>query len=95
MAHALEREAQDAVRPLQLTVRQRDDGNFAADLCRSDGRCAHADYGEGSDALGAILYAEQRYLVEQIGRGSVRGETYRDKAIERVRRATDRASGAR
>jgi len=32
-----------------------------------------------------VLVAEQRYLVEQEGRGSVAGATYLDKARERVR----------
>jgi hypothetical protein len=38
------------------------------------------------DELTAVLAAEQRYLVEQVGSGSVRGETYVEKARERVRR---------
>jgi hypothetical protein len=43
------------------------------------------DYGAGPDELLAVLVAEQRYLVEQEGRGSVAGATYLDKARERVR----------
>jgi len=38
------------------------------------------------DDLTAVLAAEQRYLVEQVGSGSVRGETYAEKARVRVRR---------
>jgi hypothetical protein len=36
--------------------------------------------------LRAVLEAEQRYLVEQVGSGSVTGRTYLDKANERLRR---------
>jgi hypothetical protein len=59
---------------------------FAADLVTADGRIAVAGYGSGSDELTAVLAAEQRYLVEQVGRGSVGGATYMDKARERIRR---------
>jgi hypothetical protein len=34
----------------------------------------------------ALLAAEQRYLVEEVGRGSVGGADYADKAEERLRR---------
>lgn len=46
------------------------------------------EYGSGPDSVLAILAAEQRWLVEEEGRGSVLGETYVDKARERLRRAT-------
>ncbi|WP_089243709.1 hypothetical protein [Asanoa hainanensis] len=40
----------------------------------------------GPDPLLALLGAEQRYLAEERGRGTVRGHGYLDKARERVRR---------
>jgi len=78
-------EAQDHVAPLRIVARPVVDG-FAADLVAADGRVAVAEYGSGPDELTAVLVAEQRYLVEQVGRGSVGGATYSDKARERVRR---------
>lgn len=59
---------------------------FVCDLVVVDGSVAVAEYGAGPDELLAVLVAEQRYLVEEEGRGSVRGSTYLDKARERVRR---------
>ena len=44
-------------------------------------------YASAPSAELAVLAAEQRWLVEEEGRGSVRGETYVDKAKERLRRA--------
>jgi len=78
-------EAQDHVAPLRIVARPVA-GGFAADLVAADGRVAVAGYGSGPDELIAVLVAEQRYLVEQVGRGSVGGATYADKARERVRR---------
>ena len=77
-------EAQDHVAPLRIVARPVGDW-FAADLA-ADGRVAVAGYGSGPDELIAVLVAEQQYLVEQVGRGSVVGATYADKARERVRR---------
>lgn len=34
----------------------------------------------------AILAAEQRYLAEEVGSGSLIGHTYAEKAAERLRR---------
>ena len=83
---ALLAEAQEHVRPLRLAARAVDDG-FVCDLLAAGGtRVAVAEYGAGPDELLAVLVAEQRYLAEQEGRGSVRGSTYLDKARERVRR---------
>lgn len=82
---ALLAEAQEHVRPLKLAPRPVD-GVFVCDLVAVDGSVAVADYGAGPNELLAVLVAEQRYLVEQEGRGSVRGSTYLDKALERVRR---------
>jgi len=44
-------------------------------------------YSSGPTIVLAVLAAEQRWLVEQAGSGSVLGETYLDKARERLRRA--------
>jgi hypothetical protein len=88
---ALFAEAQDHVRPMRITARRVADG-FAADLVAVDGSVAVADYGAGPDELLAVLVAEQRYLVEQVGRGSIRGATYLDKARERVRRGFESRS---
>lgn len=81
-------EAQEQVRPLRLAARSADDA-FVCDLLAIDGSVAVAEYGAGLDELLAVLVAEQRYLVEQKGRDSVRGATYLDKARQRVRRALD------
>jgi hypothetical protein len=78
-------EAQDHVRPMRIAVRRVADG-FAADLVAVDGSVAATNYGAGPDELLAVLVAEQRYLIEQEGRGCVAGATYLDKARERVRR---------
>jgi hypothetical protein len=84
---ALLNEAQDRVRPMRIVARRVADG-FAADLVAVDGSMAVANYGCGPDELLAALVAEQRYLVEQEGSGSVGGATYLDKARERVRRGS-------
>ena len=76
---ALLDEAQVHVRPMRIAARPVADG-FAADLVAVDGSVAVTDYGAGPDELLAVLVAEQRYLVEQEGRGSVAGATYLDKA---------------
>lgn len=70
---------------MRIVARAAADG-FAADLVAHDGKVATAHYAAGPDELLAVLAAEQRYLVEQQGRGSVVGKTYLDKARERVRR---------
>jgi len=88
---ALLDEAQQHVSPMRIAARRVADG-FAADLVAIDGRVAVAEYGAGPDELLAVLVAEQRYLVEQKGRGSVTGATYLDKARERLRRGP--ASGS-
>lgn len=59
------------------------------DLTRYDGTVLWPNYATGPDELLALLAAEQRYLVEEEGRGSVVGATYLEKARERVRRAVD------
>lgn len=85
-AHALIAEARRHVRPLDLAARRLPEGGFAADLLMDDGRVAQRVYGSGPNQLLAILAAEQRYLAEQEGGGTVRGATYLEKARERVRR---------
>lgn len=71
---------------MKLAARPVNDG-FVCDLVAADGaHVAVAEYGAGPSELLAFLAAEQRYLVEQDGRGSVRGWTYLDRARERVRR---------
>ena len=61
------------------------------DIVTLKGDLLWSDYGAHSDQLHAILCAEQRYLVEQVGAGSVRGSTYLDKADERIRQWNDNA----
>ena len=46
-------------------------------------------YASAPTAVLAVLAAEQRWLVEEQGSGSVRGETYVEKAEERLRRARE------
>jgi len=62
-----------------------DDDGFVVDLCRSDGTVVWPSFARGVDELQALLAAEQRYLVEEVGEGSVPGATYADKAAERLR----------
>ena len=78
-------EATQALAPLTAAVRTESDG-FVIDLLRTDGTVLWPDYASGDDELLAVLTAEQRYLTEQIGRGSMPGATYKDKAAERRRR---------
>jgi len=68
---------------LRVVARRVVDG-FMADLVAAGGRVA-AGYGPGPDELTVVLQAEQRYLVEQVGRGNVGGASYADKAREDVR----------
>ena len=69
---ALLAEAQGHVGPMRIAARRVADG-FAADLIGLDGSVAAAAYGVGPDELLAVMVAEQRYLVEQEGRGSICG----------------------
>jgi hypothetical protein len=78
-------EASQALAPLTAAVRT-ESGGFVIDLLRSDGTVLWPDYASGADELLAILTAEQRYLAEQMGRGSMPGATNNDKATERLRR---------
>jgi hypothetical protein len=60
------------------------------DLVSLDGELIWPDYAVHEDHLHAALCAEQRYLVEQVGSGSLPGATYADKAEERIRRWQER-----
>jgi hypothetical protein len=79
------RDAQAAVAPCVLGCRQ-EGANFVAQLQRADGSVIWPDYATGTTETLALLAAEQRYLVEEVGRGSVSGANYPDKAEERLRR---------
>jgi hypothetical protein len=81
-------QVQRSVAPFRVVSRAAGDG-FVADLVFTDGRVTGPAYGRGPDPVLAVLAAEQRYLAEQIGRGSVSGATYQDKARERLRRWTE------
>jgi hypothetical protein len=59
---------------------------FSVDIVRGDGTVVWPDYASGPDPLLAIVSAEQRYLAEECGGGTVRRATYLDKARERLRR---------
>ncbi|HZA87334.1 MAG TPA: hypothetical protein VE466_10665 [Acidimicrobiales bacterium] len=48
------------------------------------------DYAIAPDSVLTVLAAEQRWLVEEEGRGSMPGDTYVDKARESLRRALER-----
>lgn len=79
-------EASASVSPLSIRVRPLADG-YVAELVSADGSILWPDYARGSDELLAALAAEQRFLVEERGAGSVAGSSYLDKAHERLRRA--------
>ena len=77
----------DEVRQRLGRVVVRQDGNvFIAELARDDGSVSWPNYAHGPDEVLATLAAEQRFLVEDEGRGAVVGDTYVDKARERLRR---------
>ena len=73
------------VRPMVIRTRKTE-AEYVVDLVTAEGRVAVSAYGAGPDELLAILAAEQRYLTEQTGHGSVPGSTYLAKARERIRR---------
>lgn len=81
-------EVAQTLSPLAVAVRPEGD-DFAADLVREDGHVVWPNYASAPDQLLATLAAEQRYLAEEVGAGSLRGESYLDKARERLRRALD------
>jgi len=59
---------------------------WVVDIVAANGKVSWPLFGGGPDPLRAVLAAEQRYLVEQVGSGSLLGRTYVDKANERIRR---------
>jgi hypothetical protein len=72
-------------KPLVLSVRP-EDAHFVAEISRPNGTIAWPDFAMGSSELLAMLAAEQRFLVEQEGKGSEPGATYAEKAQNRLRR---------
>ncbi|SDZ46368.1 hypothetical protein SAMN05421684_5317 [Asanoa ishikariensis] len=59
---------------------------YRVDLGRPDGTVVWPLFMRGPDPLLAVVSAEQRYLAEERGGGTVRGASYLDKARERLRR---------
>lgn len=76
---------QESVAPFVVGCRQ-EGANFVAQLQRADGSVTWPEYATGASEILALLAAEQRYLVEEVGKGSASGATYADKAEERLRR---------
>jgi hypothetical protein len=64
-----------------------DGQSWTTDIVRADGTVVWRAFSHGIDPLRATLAAEQRYLAEEVGSGTVLGATYADKAEERVRRS--------
>lgn len=81
-------EVAELLNPLRVRVRPDAEG-FTADLVRADGSVLWPNYAHGPDELLTVLAAEQRFLVEDRGQGSVVGATYFDKARVRLRRASE------
>jgi hypothetical protein len=82
----LQADAQRHVLPMRLACRPSDSG-FACDLLAPDGRTVVRTYESGPTEELALLAGEQRYLAEEVGGGTVPGNTYLDKARERIRRS--------
>ena len=76
-------EVTERLGPISL---RRDGDTFVAELIRDDGTIYWPNYAHGPSEVLATLAAEQRFLVEDLGVGSVSGATYLDKARERLRR---------
>jgi hypothetical protein len=70
---------------LALSVRP-EGVEFVVDLIGRDGTTFWPNFAKGPDRLVALVIAEQRYLVEEVGSGSMPGEVYLEKAKERLRR---------
>ncbi len=71
--------------PLVLALRH--DGDvFVVNLVSDDGTVVWPDYSYGPTEVLAMLAAEQRFLVEDRGSGSMPGATWDEKARERLRR---------
>jgi hypothetical protein len=95
-------EAMFAAKGFFLSVERRDsstvvprpgrpsDDSFWVDLLSvRTGKVVFPNFGAGPSELLAIMVAEQRWLVEQEGSGSMPGGTYVEKAEERLRRNGD------
>lgn len=91
IAERLVAEVRALLSPMSIGIRH-DDKGVVVDLVHDDGSVVWPEFAHGPDEVLAILAAEQRYLVEQQGHGSVRGESYVDKARERLRRASQAAN---
>ena len=65
----------------------RNDGTeVVADVVGPNGALAWPEFSRGPSELMALLAAEQRFLVEQVGSGATPGTTYVDMATERLHR---------
>jgi hypothetical protein len=85
--HPLVGEAQAVVAGCGLSFKVHEDsGAWSVDMVSGGGTVVWRDYAHGPDQLLAIVSAEQRYLAEECGGGTVDGATYLDKARERLRR---------
>lgn len=72
---ALLAEAARTFAPLTVSLRSDGSGGVVADILGSDGFLAWPTYSRGPNELLATLSAEQRYLMEEKGSGSVEGVT--------------------
>jgi len=59
---------------------------WVVDLIKIDGSVIWPDYATGPSELLAVLAGEQRYRVEESGEASLSGDTYVEKAQDRLRR---------
>src|ERR1700683_2804889 len=97
--HVAEVEAMFAAKGLSLSVEPRDGSTivphsalssaygFWVDLVNlRTGEVQIQNYGSGPSELLAVMATEQRWLAEQEGSGSMPGDTYVEKAEERLRR---------
>ena len=96
----IEVQAMFAAKDLSLCVEQRDGSTIVPRSAPSygyrfwvylvsvrTGDVQMRNYGSGPSELLAIMATEQRWLGEQEGSGSMPGDTYVEKAEERLRRA--------
>jgi hypothetical protein len=74
-----------AFAPSRIVCRK-DGTDVVADVVRSDGVVAWPEFSRGPSQLLAVLAAEQRFLVEQVGSGAAPGTSYVDMANERLDR---------
>jgi hypothetical protein len=74
-----------AFAPSRIVCRK-DGTDVVADVVGPNGVLAWPDFSRGPSELMAVLAAEQRFLVEQVGSGAAPGTTYVDMAKERLHR---------